>query len=712
MGESIFCLPFRQNAGMFLKLICIIKNLLIILLYLFITDGFSKSTYPDANYSNTSGAPAYCFRCHLWIVFTNQTHPARMAILSSANSVSGGGLVTITATKSDFDVRWKPGLVLSVERQSALPASQYAERVPLETGWQIVNSSNNNTFNFIRIIDQAETQFTWLLRVPQRPDNYRISIDAMINHGFTNDPIPSTKRAENHIDIVVTPASESVKPKVTSVTSQYQVYIFISFSEQIEESSSVDLKSYRVTNLKNGRNTTLKEARLTRDSKTIILKTAPLLAGADYSIQINSIKDYAAIPNVLADTTIIFKPDLATPYRILAEYSQDVIAYKLRQLDEIEYLGRDSLGLVNRIIFAWHTPEDVRDLLSGINFVNAKLKLRQSTTSFLTLSAQDWDVYRLNPDTVWNQWMGTLANNLDNWSGFNQDSIPLDSRAVSVAEVNQGIPVTWWEWDITNNFKVRYENLGGVPPNRDGFFLRLKARDETQSVVGGIGFYGHDARDLNSVPCIELILAPPEITNNPPLIFSHFPSEDSFQVIIGDTIIFSVGVSDSENDTLYYQWEINGISGAGGSHQYTLITDSTQLGNNSVKVFVSDRKDTVNHNWIVLVGTEPVNFSGFSAPRGITQLLNSPNPFSHPTRINFTIPNFSENLNSVKMKLIIYNLAGKMVRDLFDEMIGPGHHTIEWNGQDDDGQITPAGIYWVQLKSKDFNLNRKILKIN
>lgn len=59
----------------------------------------------------------------------------------------------------------------------------------------------------------------------------------------------------------------------------------------------------------------------------------------------------------------------------------------------------------------------------------------------------------------------------------------------------------------------------------------------------------------------------------------------------------------------------------------------------------------------------------------------------------------------------IYDLRGRMVRDLRAGFRGPGRHSLTWDGKDDRGQRAAAGVYFVYLKANAEQDIRKIVMV-
>ena len=77
-----------------------------------------------------------------------------------------------------------------------------------------------------------------------------------------------------------------------------------------------------------------------------------------------------------------------------------------------------------------------------------------------------------------------------------------------------------------------------------------------------------------------------------------------------------------------------------------------------------------------------------------------PNPFNPTAKINFEIH------KAQKVKLLVYNIEGKLVEVLKDEKMEIGSHTIAWNSNQN-----PSGIYILRLITKENSYSSKIFLI-
>ena len=64
-----------------------------------------------------------------------------------------------------------------------------------------------------------------------------------------------------------------------------------------------------------------------------------------------------------------------------------------------------------------------------------------------------------------------------------------------------------------------------------------------------------------------------------------------------------------------------------------------------------------------------------------------------------------------KVKLTIYDLAGRQVRSLVNESQALGLKTIVWDARDDMGNKIGAGVYIYQLKTDNYIDSKKMILV-
>ncbi len=82
---------------------------------------------------------------------------------------------------------------------------------------------------------------------------------------------------------------------------------------------------------------------------------------------------------------------------------------------------------------------------------------------------------------------------------------------------------------------------------------------------------------------------------------------------------------------------------------------------------------------------------------------NYPNPFNNSTTVQFDIP------NEGMVYIVVFNEKGSVVRHLLEEPLQAGHHSIKWNGMNDDGISVASGLYLMTIMYKESMKTLKIL---
>ncbi len=79
-----------------------------------------------------------------------------------------------------------------------------------------------------------------------------------------------------------------------------------------------------------------------------------------------------------------------------------------------------------------------------------------------------------------------------------------------------------------------------------------------------------------------------------------------------------------------------------------------------------------------------------------------PNPFNPVTTIKFAIP------ESRQVSLKIFDLAGRLVKTIFDEYREAGSYEVAWRGRDNAQRKVAAGVYFYRLESGRFQQTRSL----
>ena len=89
---------------------------------------------------------------------------------------------------------------------------------------------------------------------------------------------------------------------------------------------------------------------------------------------------------------------------------------------------------------------------------------------------------------------------------------------------------------------------------------------------------------------------------------------------------------------------------------------------------------------------------------------NYPNPFNAETKIEYNLP------QAAKVRLVIFDVNGKEVRELVNEQKSAGYYSVNWNARDTSGKRLTSGIYFYRFevtenenKMKSFVVSKKML---
>jgi hypothetical protein len=116
----------------------------------------------------------------------------------------------------------------------------------------------------------------------------------------------------------------------------------------------------------------------------------------------------------------------------------------------------------------------------------------------------------------------------------------------------------------------------------------------------------------------------------------------------------------------------------------------------------------VNKGKMVRSGVIPDGLPDISyriVPRKFSLSAVYPNPFNPTTTIKFGVA------KPEKVKLVVYDVAGRRVRTLVDEVKQPNRYTVVWDGTDDQGARQASGVYFYRMVTDSFEMTRKMVML-
>jgi len=80
-----------------------------------------------------------------------------------------------------------------------------------------------------------------------------------------------------------------------------------------------------------------------------------------------------------------------------------------------------------------------------------------------------------------------------------------------------------------------------------------------------------------------------------------------------------------------------------------------------------------------------------------------PNPFNPTVTVRF------EMKTAGRVKAVVYDVAGRAVRELTDRDFVAGSHEMTWNGMDNSGSPVASGVYFLRLQARDVTTTRRLV---
>ena len=82
---------------------------------------------------------------------------------------------------------------------------------------------------------------------------------------------------------------------------------------------------------------------------------------------------------------------------------------------------------------------------------------------------------------------------------------------------------------------------------------------------------------------------------------------------------------------------------------------------------------------------------------------NYPNPFNPITAIRYDLP-----IESI-VDIVVYDITGRLVKNLVYENKKPGYHYTTWNGVNNLGNTVSAGMYIYTIQAEQFQSVKKMI---
>ena len=211
--------------------------------------------------------------------------------------------------------------------------------------------------------------------------------------------------------------------------------------------------------------------------------------------------------------------------------------------------------------------------------------------------------------------------------------------------------------------------------------------------------------------------------NTAPVVTITSPANGA-TFVIGLPVTFAGTFTDAAGDTHTAVWTIGGVDVPGTVNDATGTVDASYTfdtpGIYPVKLTVTDQLGASGMSTQVggleakaivygpdgTLGVDPIEQPKFRLAQ------NSPNPFSSGTMIQFSLA------VQCQVKLGVFDIAGRQVASLSNQVWGPGSHSVRWSGRMDGGALTRGGVYIVQMVAQSttdgqhYRAQKAMIRIN
>ena len=238
-----------------------------------------------------------------------------------------------------------------------------------------------------------------------------------------------------------------------------------------------------------------------------------------------------------------------------------------------------------------------------------------------------------------------------------------------------------------------------------GNFIKLSLiqNNQVKSFIVA-GFNSSAKKDYDKFDCF----APPGYFDQERINIEDQNISDSYKQLsvdyrpeIGDGQTFNLKIKDASKEVI--KLSADGIDNFTGYQVYLLDENLNRFYNLKEKSEIDISPIHQNSNYKLLIGKEnfindikkdlvPVEFSLYQ---------NYPNPFNPSTLIKYQIPN-----DNILVVLKIYNVLGKEIKTLVNEIQNQGNYEVEFNASN-----FSSGIYFYSINAGNFSATKKMILI-
>jgi photosystem II stability/assembly factor-like uncharacterized protein len=172
----------------------------------------------------------------------------------------------------------------------------------------------------------------------------------------------------------------------------------------------------------------------------------------------------------------------------------------------------------------------------------------------------------------------------------------------------------------------------------------------------------------------------------------------------GCTNVYDVLINPTNENEIYaatYTGVYKSTTGGGG---WTLMnTGLTNINTTSLGIYANNylfvgTDGSGMYRWNIMVGAEEQKTTGVRS-----MFTAQPNPFAGWTRISY------ETTQAGHVNLMVYDIQGRLVKQLICTSQAKGLHSAAWNGLDENGSRVASGVYFCRLDAGETQAIEKLI---
>jgi hypothetical protein len=349
---------------------------------------------------------------------------------------------------------------------------------------------------------------------------------------------------------------------------------------------------------------------------------------------------------------------------------------------------------------------------------NAVMTAAPRETPPVATAVEGCEIYVSPADSVMFQsTAGTVGKRGDTLVNQVMGASPIVPRAADGEPIGYLLPDRDWTCRVTGSS----EDAVCITAIMDSLMLcyrrdrAIPEQSETVDIRDGNSVYMHNPDDTGRVCDIDIVCV--EADRELLLALGNLPvaSTDSTAVELtpetwlrivnhGGASTYDVLLRDVSGDGLL-EFSHDSVAMAGDA-AHRLEPDWTNVNSGLLRLVIDNDLDGIYEDTTMLSNNTPTDVddeADNNLPARFELSQNYPNPFNPSTTIKYAVPSRS------RVTIEVFNVLGRKVRTLINEVKPAGFHTITWDGDNAAGRRVASGVYLYRFQAGDHIETRKML---